>query len=380
MKRSPGVGVAPTLATFRVNSIGMRGAQPHGVSHLVLGRFRILRSLGEGGMGVLLVAQDTATSRQAILKMPRMVCAKDVATMRRFEHEIEVLRRLRHDRIPAWLGDGTWAGRRVLALEHVEGLTVSQLVHRRGALPGSAASAVVADVLSALHATHTLAADDGAPMHLVHRDVSPQNVIVDADGHGHLIDFGVSTDARFDGGLDEGHVVGKVGYMAPEVVAGGDVGPATDQFAAGIVLWEMIAARRLFRADTERNTWKNIVRCNVPRLDCLFPPPIGVSRAIADIAARMLDADPASRFPSCAAAAAALVAALGDTTTAAAARTRLDNGDLGYARRMHMRGARTVRLRPGRDPARSDAPVRHEHAEGSNDAIVAPFADGAAAP
>jgi eukaryotic-like serine/threonine-protein kinase len=326
------------------------------VNHLVLGRFQVLRSLGEGGMGVLLISRDMETGRQAILKMPRMLVSKDDAAIKRFEHEIEVLRRLKHPRIPSWLADGMWAGRRVLALEHVEGLTASQLVHRRGSLVPAGAAPLVADVLAALHATHVLCADDGAPLELVHRDVSPQNIVVDASGRGNLIDFGVSTDARFDGGLDEGHVVGKVGYMAPEVVGGGRVGPATDQFAAGIVLWELITARRLFRADTERNTWKNILRCDVPRLDAFTADaPAGrrVPRELADVVARMLDPDPESRYATCADASRALFTASGEL-----GRMRLDAADLGYARRARVvRSARTVRLRPDRSMSRPVEPV-----------------------
>ena len=308
-------------------------------------------------MGVLLVARDLETGRQAILKMPRMVVSHDGAAIRRFEHEIEILRRLRHPRVPAWLADGTWAGRRVLAIEHVEGLTVSQLIHRRGPLPANAAAPIVADVLAALHKTHCMQADDGAPLRLVHRDVSPQNVVVDAQGRGNLIDFGVSTDARFDGGLDEGHVVGKVGYMAPEVVGGGEIGPQTDQFAAGIVLWEMLTARRLFRADNERATWKNILRCDVPRLDTNTA---NAPKAVADVVARMLDADPSARFHHCADASRALFLAAGEV-----GRARLDTNDLTYARQSKaVRAARTVKLRPAKGERAADVTTGFYLAEG----------------
>lgn len=324
----------------------MRAAKALLVNHLVLNRFQVLRSLGEGGMGVLLLARDQETGRQAILKMPRMLVSHESATIRRFEHEIEILRHLRHPRVPAWLADGIWAGRRVLAIEHVEGLTVSQLIHRRGPLPAAAAAPLVADILTALHATHVLRADDGAPLHLVHRDVSPQNVVVDPKGRGHLIDFGVSTDARFDGGLDEGHVVGKVGYMAPEVVGGGDIGPATDQFAAGIVLWEMLTARRLFRADCERATWRNILRCDVPRVEGNGS---STAVAVADVVARMLHVNPAARFRHCHEAAQALFLAAGGI-----GRVRLSDDDLSFAHKAKpVRGARTVKLRP-----RSEGPKR----------------------
>lgn len=347
----------------------MQAAQESRVNHLVLGRFQVLRSLGEGGMGVLLIARDVETGRQAILKMPRMLVCKDDAAIRRFEHEIEVLRRLKHPRIPGWLADGTWAGRRVLALEHVEGLTASQLVHRRGSMSPSSAAPLVADVLAALHTTHVLTADDGAPLELVHRDVSPQNIVVDAHGRGNLIDFGVSTDARFDGGLDEGHVVGKVGYMAPEVVCGGRVGAATDQFAAGIVLWECITARRLFRADTERNTWKNIMRCEVPRLDgytAEAPSGRRVPRELADVVARMLAANPEDRYATCADASRALFTASGEL-----GRMRLDAADLGYARRARVtRNARTVRLRPERAVSQDRVAPREDHVDATTGSFL----------
>jgi serine/threonine protein kinase len=225
----------------------------------------------------------------------------------------------------------------VLAIEHIEGLTAAQLVHRRACVPAAAAVPVAADLLTALHATHSLTTDDGAPLRALHRDVSPQNVVIDRSGIGHLIDFGASTDATFDGAVDEGHVVGKAGYMAPEVVGGGAAGPAIDQFAAGIVLWEMLTGRRLFRRDSDVSTWRSISRCEVPSLAALVP---SIPRATELAVQRMLAAQPADRYPTCAAAADALRASV------VQCRLSLDRGDLVAGRVTRRRAVRTVRLRP----------------------------------
>ncbi|HEY1099548.1 MAG TPA: serine/threonine-protein kinase [Myxococcota bacterium] len=263
-------------------------------------RFRILRPLAQGGMGDLFLADDGAAVRgdRAVLKMLRDDL-DDAGAVARFEHEIEVLRTVQHRLIPRWLADGHWQGKRFVALAHVDGVALSDVMMAltRPLSPLVSVSLCI-DVLHALDRAHTLTADDGAPLNLVHRDVSPHNIIVDDNGRGHLIDFGVSVDDRFADST-AGCLVGKVAYMAPEQAAGFALDARADQFAVGVVLWELLMSRRLFRADSEQRTWRNVVECNVPEL-------IGVVDPVADVVTRMLRPDRTSRFASCQAAADAL--------------------------------------------------------------------------
>ncbi len=254
-------------------------------------------------MGELFLADDGAAMRgdRAVLKMLRDDLDDDGAAAR-FEHEIEVLRAVQHRLIPRWLADGHWQGKRFVALAHVDGVPLCDVMMALTTpMSQMMAVSIAVDVLHALHRAHTLEADDGAPLGLVHRDVSPHNIICDEQGRGHLIDFGVSVDSRF-ADVVEGSLVGKVAYMAPEQAAGIALDGRADQFAVGVVLWELLMSRRLFRADSEQKTWRNVMECDVPEL-------VGVATPVADVVARMLRPDRCARFNSCLHAAEALTVA-----------------------------------------------------------------------
>ena len=270
---------------------------------LIVDRFRILCPLAQGGMGELFLADDGAAVRgdRAVLKMLRDDINDDGAAAR-FEHEIEVLRAVQHRLIPRWLADGHWQGKRFVALAHVDGVPLSDVMMAlKTTMSPTMTVSIAIDVLHALHRAHTLQADDGAPLGLVHRDVSPHNIICDDLGRGHLIDFGVSVDSRF-ADATEGCLVGKVAYMAPEQAAGFSLDGRADQFAVGVVLWELLMSRRLFRADSEQRTWRNVIDCKVPALT-------GVSKSVANVVGRMLRPDRGSRFDTSLHAADALTAA-----------------------------------------------------------------------
>jgi serine/threonine protein kinase len=273
------------------------------MSRRILDRFRILRPLAQGGMGDLFLADDDATSAgdHAVLKMLRHDLDDDGAAAR-FEHEIEVLRTVQHRLIPRWLADGHWQGKRFVALAHVDGVSLADvMMSMQESMSPRLAISMAVDVLQALHRAHKLTADDGAALHLVHRDVSPHNILCDDHGRAHLIDFGVSVDNRF---VDkaEGCLVGKVAYMSPEQAAGHALDARADQFAVGVVLWELLMSRRLFRADTEQHTWRNVMACNVPAATT-------AGAAVAGVLQRMLRADRDDRFASCSLAAEALTIA-----------------------------------------------------------------------
>ncbi len=272
--------------------------------NVVLGRFKVRHSLARGGMGEIFLADDVVTGGKAVLKVLREDIDGDGATAR-FEHEIDVLKSLSHPLVPHHLADGHWDGKRVVALAHVEGVSLAEImVTLSKPMPAHLACFLLVDVLRALHRSHTLQMDDGAPRGLVHRDVSPHNVLCDARGRAHVIDFGVSTDASF-ADVTPGVLVGKVAYMAPEQASGFTVDHRADQFAAGVVLWELLAGKRLFRGDSDQKTWRNVLACVVPDIAELA----GVPRAVAAVVKKMLDANRTLRFANCNVAADALLMA-----------------------------------------------------------------------
>ncbi|MDP2345796.1 MAG: serine/threonine-protein kinase [Deltaproteobacteria bacterium] len=271
---------------------------------IVLDRFEIARPLARGGMGMVHLARDLSTGREVVVKVLRADVDVDGAAAR-FEHEIEVGRAMSHALVPRLVAEGTWAGQRVTATEYVDGVNLGMLVASLGErLPTSTAVSIIVDVLSALHEAHCLVADDGAPRGLVHRDVSPQNIVCDRRGRGWLIDFGVSTDRAF-ADHTPGVLIGKLAYMAPEQACGFEVDGRADQFAAGVVLWELLSGRRLVTGVGDREVWEKVVACDIPNLADVCDVDVG----IADVVARMLSPKRTRRFATCAAAADALLAA-----------------------------------------------------------------------
>ncbi len=258
-------------------------------------------------MGQIFLADDTVTGAKSVLKVLRDDIDTDGAAAR-FEHEIEVLRSVNHPLIPRWQADGRWEGKRVVAVEHVEGMSLAELmVGLDKPLPVATSLFLVVDMLQALHRAHSVCTDDGALRGLVHRDISPHNVLCDLRGRAHLIDFGVSTDKGF-ADVTPGVLVGKVAYMAPEQASGFSVDARADQFATGVVLWELIAGKRLFRGENDQRTWRNVLACVVPDLSVIADAP----PSVAHVVAKMLDANRTLRFASCAAAADALLLAAAD--------------------------------------------------------------------
>lgn len=197
-------------------------------------------------------------------------------------HALEVVR----------LGDEVY-----VVLEYVRGDSLSALMggsEGRRALPPGIAVAIAIDVLAGLHAAHEARGPDGQPLGVVHRDVSPQNVVVGADGHARVIDFGVAKAQHRLQATRPGVVKGKLEYMAPEQLEAGAVDRRADVFAVGVVLWEMLTGRRLFAGESDGATMMRLLTCSVP------PPSEAasdVAPALDDVVLRATRAEPVDRFP-----------------------------------------------------------------------------------
>src|SRR6185369_608614 len=141
-----------------------------------------------------------------------------------------------------------------LVMEYIEGDTLARLMARALAraqpIPRPVLVRIILDALAGLHAAHELLDADGNPVQLVHRDVSPQNVLVGVDGSSRITDFGVAHAASRLQNTRADRLKGKIAYMSPEQAHAGDVDRRADVFAMGIILWEVLAARRLFKADS----------------------------------------------------------------------------------------------------------------------------------
>jgi serine/threonine-protein kinase len=148
----------------------------------------------------------------------------------------------------------------LLVMEYVDGDSLSQLFKAaRGRVPLPIALAIVTEILHGLHAAHEARDEQGQPLCVVHRDVSPQNVLVGADGVARLVDFGIARASGRKGNTAEGDIKGKIAYMAPEQIRCESITRQADVFAAGIVLWELLTGERLFASESEGSTLEKIL-------------------------------------------------------------------------------------------------------------------------
>lgn len=156
-----------------------------------------------------------------------------------------------------------------LVLEYVHGESFDKLLERAAELgrkaPSRVATAIVVGALRGLHAAHEAKGEDGAPLELVHRDLSPHNVLVDVNGVPRVLDFGVARARGRLQGTRDGQLKGKLAYLSPEQVHG-EASRRSDLFTAGVVLWEALAGRQLFRGNSEADLLSQVLLCKVPSL------------------------------------------------------------------------------------------------------------------
>jgi len=194
-----------------------------------------------------------------------------------------------------------YGGNYYLVLEWVEGVdlfTYIEYTMKKKKRPPrwELMAAVMIGMLRGLAAAHERLDENGAPQPIIHRDVTPHNVLISVQGTARLIDFGLGLARdRTDEDTDPGIAKGKFSYLAPEVVGGKRPTPAADQFAAGALLWEALTGRRLFQGDGAHEILKKVMRCDVPSIRRQRS---GLPRGLADVVHKALSPDPNDRYPS----------------------------------------------------------------------------------
>ena len=214
-----------------------------------------------------------------------------------FFEEAKLAARVRHSNVVQTIDVALDGDIGLLVMEYVQGEALGRLlqVACKGdePPPANVVSAIVSGVLRGLHAAHQAKSERGEPLGIVHRDVSPQNVLVGVDGVARVLDFGIAKATARSGGTPGVRVKGKAAYLSPEQLRGLPVTPATDVFAAAIVLWESLVGRRLFLDETEAKTLSNVLTMPISAPSTFVP---GLSRAMDLVVLRGLERDPTKRF------------------------------------------------------------------------------------
>ena len=232
------------------------------------GPYYLFEMIGKGGMAEIFLAKtftNLGTERLCVLKRILPHLNEDKSFCEMLISEAKLCANLSNTNIVQTYELGQIRGQYYIAMEYVEGVDLNQLLgllsRAQIALPLPFALFIIIETLRGLDHAHRLEDADDIPLKIVHRDVSPTNVLISTEGEVKLCDFGIakvsiSDDHETDKNLNEYHLKGKVAYMAPEHIAGEQIDLRADLFAAGILLWELLSGRRLFKRKDEAETFK----------------------------------------------------------------------------------------------------------------------------
>ncbi len=235
-----------------------------------LGPFLLDRRLALGGMAEIWLAEEQTSTgpREIALKVLLAPYAKDETFRNMFSDEVSIAARLTHENIVQIYGSYDLEGHLLQAMEVVDGKDLrrilSQIARSGEIFPVPLALLLAREVARALAYAHSKRSDDGKPLEIVHRDISPHNVMITRAGGVKVLDFGIASAAERLTRTRTGVIKGKIAYMAPEQALALGVSARTDIFALGIVLWEMLAMQRLFKAESDAMVLERVVKAEVP--------------------------------------------------------------------------------------------------------------------
>jgi eukaryotic-like serine/threonine-protein kinase len=271
------------------------------VGEVVAGRYELEELVGAGGMSSVFKARDALLERHVALKVLHPHFTEDDQYVERFRREARAVASLSHPNIVTILDRGEDEGRQFLVFELVEGRTLAELLHEEGRLPVHRALEIAIQVARGLGFAH----EHG----LVHRDVKPQNVILNGDGQAKVTDFGIARSLEVQGVTQSGAVLGTSNYIAPEQASGRPVDRTTDVYSLGVVLFELLTGEVPFPGESFVAVAMQHVSEPPPSVLEVRPDvPVRVARAVD----RALEKIPAERFPTMDAFAAELQACLAE--------------------------------------------------------------------
>lgn len=245
-----------------------------------LGRYELLVRIGKGGMASVYLARvrgDAGFARLHAIKILHPHLAGDAQLVEMLLDEARLASRIHHRNVVSTVDVGTHEGRLYLVMDYVDGPALDRLLRRSPVYrPPERIVPLAIDALRGLHAAHELCDEDGKPLELVHRDVTPGNLLVGVDGTARITDFGVAKARARLTKTREGVVKGKAGYIAPEVLLGKPIDRRADVFSMGVLLWNALTGETLFETEDLASTLRALLEKDVPPPSTvgLKPPPI----------------------------------------------------------------------------------------------------------
>jgi eukaryotic-like serine/threonine-protein kinase len=245
------------------------------IGTLIGDRFRLEEKVGSGGMSSVYRAFDPTLERRVAIKMMHRDISSDADQLERFRREARAVARLNHPHVVTVIDAGEDEGAPYIVFEYVEGETLKERIRRLGRLPVSEAVAYAIEIGRALDCAHA--------NKLVHRDVKPQNVLIDPDGRAKVTDFGIARSMEAQGLTATGRVLGTTDYVSPEQALGHEVTEQSDIYSLGIVLYEMLTGEAPFKADTQVAVAMKHVKDQLPDVQRRRPE---ISAALAAVVER----------------------------------------------------------------------------------------------
>ncbi len=238
------------------------------------GRYRLEARIGAGGMSTVYRALDETLQRQVAIKLMNREVATDSDQLERFRREARAVAQLSHPHIVGVIDAGEDAGRPYIVFEYVEGETLKERIRRLGRLPISEAVAYAIEIARALGVAHA--------RHIVHRDVKPQNVMIDEEGTAKITDFGIARTLDEEGLTADGRVLGTTDYVSPEQALGQHVTGQSDLYALGVVLYEMLTGEVPFKGENQVAVAMKHVREMLPDVQAKRPEVSAALAAVVD--------------------------------------------------------------------------------------------------
>jgi eukaryotic-like serine/threonine-protein kinase len=257
------------------------------VGTLLSGRYRLDAQIGHGGMSTVYRAFDTVLERQVAIKLMHREIASDSDQLERFRREARAVAQLNHPHVVGVIDAGEDDGTPYIVFEYVEGETLKDRIRRHGRLPIGESVAYAIEIARALGAAHD--------HRIVHRDVKPQNVLIDEEGTAKVTDFGIARSLTEEGLTADGRVLGTTDYVSPEQALGQDVGPQSDLYSLGVVMFEMLTGDVPFHGENQVAVAMKHVREELPDVQLRRPE---VSSALASVVDRATAKDLDRRYGS----------------------------------------------------------------------------------